>query len=584
MDIFSFISLFGGIGFFLYGMKLMGNSLEHMAGGKLERILEGLTSNKIKGVLLGMCVTAVIQSSAATTVMVVGFVHSGIMRLSQAIGVIMGANIGTTITAWILSLTSISGESFLMKMLMPTNFSPIFALIGAILVMFSKKHQRQNIGGILMGFAILMTGMTIMTTSMQPLAEIPEFAQFLVLFSNPVFGVIAGAVMTAIIQSSSASVGILQALSATGSITFGSAVPIILGQNIGTTVTAMISSIGTKTNARRAAIVHLYFNIIGTVTFLVLFYLLNAIIKFTFMDSAVTSTQIAIVHTLFNLVTTLMLLPFTKQLERLAKLTVKDDKADENEFALLDARFLQSPSFAVERCAILTEKMAEMAKDNILTAISAVSNYSASVADKIAETEQKVDAYEDRIGDYLVKIAGHDLSGKDSENVTLLLQSIGDFERMSDHAVNICESAQELSEKKITFSNDAIAETKVLFAAINDIVAMAMTAFIKHDLESAKCVEPLEEVVDELCLEMRNRHIARLQQGGCTIENGFIFTDILTSIERISDHCSNIAISIIQYDDDDGVSHEFAHEIKTKGKMYKNKYMEYHDKYVLPRA
>lgn len=584
MDIFSFISLFGGIGFFLYGMKLMGNSLEHMAGGRLERILEGLTSNKIKGVLLGLCVTAVIQSSAATTVMVVGFVNSGIMRLSQAIGVIMGANIGTTVTAWILSLTQISGESFLMKMLMPANFSPIFALVGAALIMFSKKHQKQSVGGILIGFAILMTGMTTMTESMQPLAEIPEFAQFLVLFSNPVFGVIAGAVMTAIIQSSSASVGILQALSATGSITFGSAVPIILGQNIGTTITAMLSSIGTKTNARRAAIVHLYFNIIGTVTFLVLFYLLDAIIGFTFMDAPVTSTGIAIVHTLFNFITTAMLLPFTKQLEKLAMLTVKDDKADENEFALLDARFLQSPSFAVERCTILTEKMAELAKDNILSAISTVKDYSEQTAAKIAELEQKVDSYEDRIGDYLVKIAAQDLSSRDSETVTLLLQSIGDFERMSDHALNICESAQELTEKKISFSPEAVAETDILFAAINDIVTMAIGAFVKHDLESAKCVEPLEEVVDELCLEMRSRHIVRLQQGGCTIENGFIFTDILTSIERISDHCSNLAISVIRYDDDDGVSHEYAHEIKTKGKMYKDKYIEYREKYLLPKA
>lgn len=583
MNIFSVFSLLGGLAFFLYGMRIMGNGLEKMAGGKLERILEGLTANKIMGVLLGMGVTAVIQSSSATTVMVVGFVNSGIMRLSQAIGVIMGANIGTTVTSWILSLTGISGDGFLVNLLKPSNFSPILAVIGIILLMFTKSSKKQDTGSILVGFAILMTGMSIMSDAVKPLADMPEFGKFLLLFSNPVFGVLAGAVLTAVIQSSSASVGILQALSATGSITFGAAIPIILGQNIGTCITAMISCVGTKTNAKRAAFVHLYFNIIGTVFFLVLFYVLNAIIHFKFMNNAVGELSIAVVHTLFNLVTTSALLPFTKQLEKLAKLTVRDDKETGNEFALLDERFLQSPSFAVERCTILTERMAELAKNTIITALSIIGKYDQTKADEVAENENKIDQYEDRIGDYLVKVASRDLSGDDSETVTLLLQSIGDFERISDHAVNVCESALELFEKNKQFSDSAVKELQTVCDAVSEIVDMAVMAFVKRDIDAAKSVEPLEEVVDELCSELRSRHIARLQQGDCTIETGFVYTDLLTGIERVSDHCSNIAISIIQYDGDDGVSHEFAHEIKLRGKLYKSRYGEFKSKYALPK-
>ncbi len=582
MDIFSLISLFGGLAFFLYGMNLMGNGLEKMAGGKLERVLEGLTANKLAAVILGAGVTAVIQSSSATTVMVVGFVNSGIMRLSQAIGVIMGANIGTTITSWILSLTGISGEGFLMTILKPKNFAPVFAVIGIILIMFTKKKKNHDIGSILVGFAILMTGMNTMSKAVEPLADMPEFTNILLLFSNPVFGVLAGAALTAIIQSSSASVGILQALSATGSITFGAAVPIILGQNIGTCVTAMISSVGTKTNAKRTAFVHLYFNVIGTLIFLVLFYALHAIIKFEFMDDSVNGLNIAVIHTLFNLVTTFALLPFTKQLEKLACLTVKEEKESGNEFALLDERFLQSPAFAVERCQVLVEKMADLAKMTILKALELINGYTHDKAQEVAELESKIDRYEDRIGDYLVKIASRDLSADDSETVTLLLQSIGDFERISDHAVNISESAQELYDKNIVFSREAIDELKVLSDAVSDIINMTVTAFIKRDVEFAKHVEPLEEVVDGLCREMRSRHIARLQQGDCTIETGFVYSDLLTGIERVSDHCSNLAISVIQHDDD-GISHEFAHEIKMKGKLYKNMYTEYSEKYALPK-
>ncbi len=583
MNIFSVFSLLGGIAFFLYGMRIMGNGLEKMAGGRLERVLEGLTANKAMAVILGIGVTAVIQSSSATTVMVVGFVNSGIMRLSQAIGVIMGANIGTTVTSWILSLTGISGEGFIINMLKPKNFSPVLAVIGVILILFSKKSKKQDIGSILTGFAILMSGMETMSAAVAPLADMPEFANFLLLFRNPVFGVLAGAVLTAVIQSSSASVGILQALSATGSITYGAAIPIILGQNIGTCVTAMISSVGTKTNAKRAAFVHLYFNVIGTLLFLIVFYVLNAMIKFEFMDDSVTTLGIAVVHTCFNLITTTCLLPFTKQLERLAILTVKDDEEQGNDFALLDERFLQSPSFAVERCTILAERMAELAKNTMITSLSLIKGYDQAKAEEVAEHEDLVDKYEDRIGEYLVKVASKDLSSEDSETVTLLLQSIGDFERISDHAVNICESSYEMYEKNKSFSKVAVQELHVVCSALTEIVSMAVKAFIKRDVELAKCVEPLEEVVDELCQELRNRHIVRIQQGECTIETGFVYTDILTGIERVSDHCSNIAISIIQYDDDDGIMHEFAHEIKMRGKLYKSKYGAYHEKYSLPK-
>lgn len=578
MSILNFISLFGGLAFFLYGMNLMGDGLEKMAGGKLERILEGLTSNRFVALLLGLGVTAIIQSSSATTVMVVGFVNSGIMRLSQAISVIMGANIGTTVTAWILSMTQISGDGLLMTLLKPANFAPIFAVVGIILVMFTKKKKNHDIAFILLGFAILMTGMNTMSKAVEPLSEMPEFANLLLLFSNPFFGVLAGAVLTAVIQSSSASVGILQALSATGSITFGSALPIILGQNIGTCVTALISCIGANTNAKRTAAVHLYFNIIGTVVFLVAFYALNAVIDFAFLDSTVAPMTIAVVHTIFNLVTTAVLFPFTKQLEKLAIMTVKEHNETENEFAMLDERFLQSPAFAVERCQILVEKMAEITKTTIIDALSLTKGYKSDVADAVAENEGRVDKYEDRLGDYLVKVASENLSEKDSETVTLLLQSIGDFERISDYAVNISESALELKEKNISLSDDAIEEMKVLSGAIAEIVDITVNSFCRRDAEHARYVESLEEVVDRLCREMRTRHITRLQQGNCTIETGFIFSDLLTAIERVSDHCSNLAISVIQY----GGDNKFAHEIKSEGKSHNDMYKEYKSKYMLP--
>lgn len=584
MDFFGILKMIGGLALFLYGMELMGDGLAKASGGKMEKMLERLTSNTLKGVALGAIVTAVIQSSSATTVIVVGFVNSGIMKLSQAIGIIMGANVGTTVTAWILSLTGISGESILINLLKPKNFSPVLAVIGIIMLMSSKKSKRQDLGGILVGFAILMTGMETMSGAVEPLADMPEFTNFLLLFKNPVFGILAGTVLTAVIQSSSASVGILQALSVTGSISYAVAIPIILGQNIGTCITAMISSVGTKPDAKRAAFVHLYFNIIGKVLFFILFYVIDAFVGFEFMDASATTLGIAVVHTLLNVATTGCMLPFTKQLERLAVLTVKDDTKPDSEFALLDERFLQSPTFALERCTIMVERMAELVKNTMISSLTLINGYDRAVADEVAAQEDLADMYEDRIGEYLVKIAGRDLSASDSETVTLLLQAIGDFERISDHAVNVSESAYEMYEKNKSFSEVAAQELNVISEAITDIVTMAVRAFVKRDVELAKCVEPLEEVVDELCMEMRNRHIVRIQQGECTIETGFVYTDMLTGIERVSDHCSNIAISVIQYDDDDAVMHEFAHEIKLRGKLYKSQYGEFRDKYTLPKA
>ena len=580
MNLFSLISLLGGLAFFLYGMDVMGKGLEKMAGGKLERILEGLTSNKVKGVLLGLAITAVIQSSSATTVMVVGFVNSGIMKLSQAISVIMGANIGTTVTAWILSLSGISGDGLLMSILKPANFAPVFALVGVILIMFTKSMKKKDTGSIFIGFAILMSGMVTMSAAVKPLADMPEFVNILTLFKNPVLGVLAGAFLTAVIQSSSASVGILQALSATGAITFGTAIPIIMGQNIGTCVTAMISCIGTKTNAKRAAFVHLYFNVIGTALFMLLFYAINAVIEFSFVDNTATELNIAVVHTVFNIITTTVLLPFTKKLERLAVMTVKEAEETSDEFEQLDERFLQSPGFAVERCTVLTGKMAELAKVTLKKALELTVSYDQNVIDEVMKNEDRADRYEDRIGDFLVKVASKDLSVNDSETVTLLLEAIGNFERISDHAVNICESSIEINEKKIDFSKQATEEIAVLKNAVSEIIDVAVDAFIRRDAVTAKNVEPLEEVVDDLCSEIRSRHILRLQRGECTIETGFVYSDLLTSIERVSDHCSNIAISVIKYDTD-GAKHEYAHEIKSKGKLYKDKYSEYKKEYML---
>lgn len=585
MDFFMVLTLVGGLALFLYGMNVMGSGLEKLAGGRLEQIFEKLTSNPLKSVLLGMTVTAVIQSSSATTVMMVGFVNAGIMKLHQVIGVIMGANIGTTITSWILSLSGVEGDSFLLKMLKPTSFSPILAIIGVCLLTFSKNDKKHDIATILIGFAVLMFGMDMMSGAVAPLKDVPEFVNILTLFSNPVLGVLAGALLTAIIQSSSASVGILQALSVTGAIKFGAAIPIILGQNIGTCVTALLSSIGTSKPAKRVAVVHLYFNVIGTVLFLCAFYGLNAIFDFSFINDTVGAANIAVVHTIFNFSTTFVLLPFIKQLEKLAYITIKDDSEPKNkkdQFRFLDDRFLQSPSFAIEQCRSVTMDMAELSQNTLNQSIELLSNFDDEKAQIVKNNEALADMYEDKLGTYLVKLSGSDLSVRDSQSVASLLHIIGDLERISDHARNLMENAKEIKDKQIIFSDSARKELEVITDAVKEVMDLAVCAFKNQSMEQAVLVEPLEEVVDTLRTRLKNRHIKRLQKGNCTIEMGFIFSDLLTNLERVSDHCSNIAVTLIQAEDESFDTHEYINTLKNSGKAFDSRVEFYLDKYMLP--
>lgn len=587
-DIFNLLTMIGGLALFLYGMNAMGDGLAKMAGGKLERILERLTSNPIMGVILGFFVTAVIQSSSATTVMVVGFVNSGIMKLSQAISIIMGANIGTTATAWILSLAGVEGGNWLTNMLKPTSFSPILAIIGVVLLMFAKKAKKKDLGTILIGFAILMFGMDTMTTAIKPLAEVDWFKELLVKFSNPILGLLAGAVLTAIIQSSSASVGILQAMSMNGLITFGTAFPIIMGQNIGTCVTAMISSIGATKNGKRAALVHLYFNVIGTVLFMIVFYTLNAFINFEFLDGSISETQIAIIHSVFNVSATLVLLPFRKLLEKLACATVRDSKdnsevnPENSDIQLLDYRFLETPGFAIEQCKNVAYKMAGLSKDAIFKAMGLLRNYDEGIAEEVVELEDKVDKYEDELGTYLVKLSSKGTSEEDSRTVSLLLHCIGDFERISDHAINILESAKELHDKGMEFSSKAREELEIFTRAIEDILNMSLMVFEDEDVEMAKSVEPLEEMIDYLSDELKNRHIKRLREGKCTIEQGFVFSDITTNYERVSDHCSNIAVSLIEIREDGYDTHKYLENVKHDNARFAEEYANCMERYALP--
>ena len=565
MDIFGVFSLVGGLALFLFGMDAMGKGLEKLSGGRLEKLLEKLTSSRLKAVALGTLVTGIIQSSSATTVMVVGFVNSGIMKLNQAVGIIMGANIGTTITSWILSLSSIEGESILLKLLKPSSFSPLLALVGIILIMFCKSEKKKNIGTILIGFAILMTGMDQMSAAVKPLKDVPEFTNILLMFSNPILGMLAGLALTAIIQSSSASVGILQALCVTGAVPFSTALPIIMGQNIGTCVTAIISSIGTSKNAKRAATVHLLFNIIGTVVFMVVFYSINAFAPFAFLNTPADAAGVATVHSLFNIGATCLLLPFGNQLVKLATLIVKDSKEDqekENIFKALDVRFLDTPGIALEQCKKLTDDMARITKESLFGAMDLLDNYSEKREKELVEMETLVDRYEDEIGAYLMKVSSGDLSKKDSHMVNTLLHSIGNWERISDHALNICDAAREIYEKKISFSKAATEELAVYTRAIKDILNMTVESFEYDDIAMAKKVEPLEEVIDDLNLVIKNRHIQRLRGGECTIELGFVLNDILTNYERVSDHCSNVAVSIIQTEDYDVEAHQYIGHLK----------------------
>ena len=556
MDLFSILTLIGGLALFLYGMNAMGDGLAKVSGGKLEKILENLTSNRIKAVLLGAGVTAVIQSSSATTVMVVGFVNSGIMKLSQAVGVIMGANIGTTITSWILSLTGIQSDNFIIQMFKPTSFSPVLAIIGVIFILFINDSKKKDIGSIFIGFAILMYGMDMMSSAVKPLAEVPEFTNLLLKFSNPLLGVIAGALLTAVIQSSSASVGILQALCLTGAVPFSAAIPIIMGQNIGTCITAILSAIGAKKNAKRAAAVHLYFNLIGTVIFMTVFYLINAVVGFSFFHQAATPAGIAVIHSVFNVTATIILLPFAKVLEKLACLTIRDKKedvvvsAEDREFMILEPRFLEKPAFAVEQSRNAARKMAEESHNALFTALSLVDKYSEEGVERVENMESKVDRYEDELGTYLVKLSHKDISEADSHSLSIMLHCIGDFERISDHAVNIMESAQELYEKGLKFSENAKKDLEVLGQAVEDIVNTAYEVFDKQDMKLAEKIEPLEEVIDELSKEVKRRHVQRLRNGECTIEMGFILSDITTCLERVADHCSNIGVCVTQVNED----------------------------------
>lgn len=583
MSIFNVFTLMGGIAMFLYGMDLMGKALEQTAGSKLQGILSSMTSSPVRGLLLGMAVTAVIQSSGATTVMAVGFVNSGLMELHQAIGVIMGANIGTTVTGWLLSLSGLEGESFFVNMLNPNAWSPILGFIGIWMYMIGKDRKR-GVGQIMLGFAILMAGMNTMSTSMAPLADEEWFMNLFLSFSNPVFGVVAGAVLTAILQSSSASVGILQALSSTGAVTYSAAVPIIMGQNIGTTVTALISSAGANKNAKRTAFVHLYFNLIGTVVFLCGFYGLNALIHFSFFNDAANTFGIAIVHTVFNVVTTAILLPFNRVLERLAIMTVPDSPADKAEqHALLDQRLLTTPSVAVNRAMLVGSDMAEICRTSLLQAMSTTRKWDDTLADEVRRKEDAVDHYEDALGTYLVQLSSRSLSKEDTRTTNTLLHTIGDFERISDHSINLLETAEEIRDKNIRFSDAALDDLSVLEAALQDIVNRTVDAFQKHDCYAAGKIEPLEEVVDGLVREVKTRHIARLQAGTCTIEYGFVLDDLLTAYERIADHCSNIAVAMIEVADDKFDTHEYLNHLKSGGSLkFEQRYEKYRGRYTFP--
>lgn len=589
MDIFSVLTMIGGLALFLYGMNTMGDGLSKASGGKLEKILERLTSNPIKAVLLGAGVTAVIQSSSATTVMVVGFVNSGIMKLSQAVGIIMGANIGTTATSWILSLSGIESETFIIKLLKPSSFSPILAIIGVAFILFTKKEKLKDIGKIMIGFAILMTGMEIMSDAVKPLADVPEFTNILTMFSNPILGLIAGLVLTAIIQSSSASVGILQALCATGSLTYSTTFPIIMGQNIGTCVTAMLSGIGANKNAKRAALVHLYFNIIGTAVFMIVFYSLHIFFPFEFMTDGASPFGIAVIHSVFNVVATIILLPFGKGLVKLACLTVRDEDSNKNtdnennEFALLDNRFIDKPSLALEHCIQVTHNMADISADALMKSLELLTNFSKDKADEVVALETRVDHYEDELGTYLMKLSGKHLSDKDSEVLSMLLHAIGDFERISDHAVNLSEAAEEMNKKGLDFSDNAKQELNVFTSAIREIVDTSFASFFAENVAQAETVEPLEEVIDGINEELKQRHIKRLINGQCTIELGFVLSDITTNYERVADHCSNIAVCLIEVKKDDFETHEYLDTLKRdNNEDFKVKYKQYKDKYRLP--
>ena len=581
MNIFNLFTMCGGLAFFLYGMHIMTKGLTKIAGGKLERTLKKMTSNPLNSLALGAAITIAIQSSSALTVMLVGLVNSGVMQLGQTVGVIMGSNIGTTLTAWILSLSGIESSNFFMQLLKPKNFSPIVALIGVLMIMGGKKNRHKDIGSIMVGFSVLMTGMEFMSSSVSPLADMPQFTSILTAFQNPLLGVAVGTIFTGIIQSSAASVGILQALSLTGAVTYGAAIPIIMGQNIGTCVTAVISSVGVNRNAKRVGAVHISFNIIGTLVFLAVYLIAQATIQPAILTESIDAAGIAFCHSIFNVCTTFMLLPFTKQLEKLACRLVPDKGDDPKAAILLDERLLRTPGFAVAECGDKVIEMATHAESTVNEAIDLFNNFDPKLSDTVLAHEDLLDEYEDVIGTFLVKVSRDALSSQDSQQVSKCLHTIGDLERIGDHAKNIVEVAQEMHDKRIVFSPDAQRDLDVINAAVREVMEITVRAYANSDLEIAKQVEPVEDVIDELVDEAKSRHIARLQRSECTIELGFVFNDYLTNVERIGDHCSNIAVCLLEIAEDAMDAHSYISNMKEQPR-FKELFSFYRDKYQLP--
>ena len=580
MDLFDVLNLIGGLCLFLFGMNVMGQALERRAGNRLRDLLGKLTTNKLAGLLTGLGVTAIIQSSSATTVMVVGFVNSGLMTLKQAINVIMGANIGTTVTAWILSLAGIDSGNLFVSLLKPSSFTPVLALIGIVFYMFSKNSRRQDTGLILLGFATLMFGMESMSDAVSGLREVPQFRQMMIAFQNPVLGVLAGAVLTAIIQSSSASVGILQALASTGQVSLGAAIPIIMGQNIGTCVTAMLSSVGTNKNARRAALVHLSFNVIGTAVWLAVFCLVRALFRPVLLDASASLFSIAVVHSAFNVLCTLLLLPMTGLLERLAHRLVPDGRTPDT-VTEIDERLLATPPLALERCRAVAAEMAETSVAALKSSLACLLYYTPELAEEVREKEDKSDHYEDILSSYLVKLSSRKISESDSAEAAKLLKVIGDFERISDHAVNLVESAEEIKAKELEFTQAAKRELSVIISAVSEVLDLTQEAFEKDDAVLALHVEPLEQVIDDLKETLRTGHILRLQQGECSSVAGFVWSDILTNLERTSDHCSNVAGCIIDMSHHELHLHESQREFRNTSEDYRQNYLRYRNKYAL---
>lgn len=591
MDIFSILTMVGGLALFLYGMEVLGDGLKKMSGGKLEIILEKLTSNKLTAILLGAGVTAVIQSSSATTVMVVGFVNSGIMKLSQAIGVILGANVGTTVTAWLLSLSGVSGSGLILQLLKPSSFSPVLAIVGVAVRSMSKKEKHRDMASIMIGFAVLMIGMDTMSNAVKPLAEIPEFTNILFMFSNPVIGMLVGLVLTAIIQSSSASVGILQAMCASGAVSYSTAIPIIMGQNVGDCVAALLSSAGAGNKARRAALVNLYYKIIKAVAFMVIFYSLDAVFHFAFLSQSASALGVAVIHTAFNVVAVILIYPFSQILEKLVYLTIPESEEElravepaKQEIQILDARFLSTPGFALEQCKNAAIDMAGYAREGLFLAVGLFDDFDKKAAARVIELEELVDHYEDELGSYLVKLSSKHLTAKDSQELSVLLHCIGDFERISDHAINIMESAEEMHEKKMYFSKKAEEELAIFTGAVKDIINTSFQVFMEEDLSLASKVEPLEEVIDYLNSEVKKRHIKRLRKGKCTIEMGFVLSDISTNYERVADHCSNIALCLLQLNEENFGTHEYQDNLTSKdNEGFKMEVRRLREQYQLPK-